>query len=680
MAHGYAEYVKHFVDADEDSLIGQLIEGVATTGISSHENTQIQAWRDEIRLLKKQLASPAFQDWFIILEYEIPRRSRRPDVILLSETTVFVVELKVGALDYDSASRWQCRSYALDLRDFHEESHGCRIVPILCATEADENVHWEDGWHDSESVMPDVIRTNGLQLQEWLIRCERRAASASISKIEPERWLSSGYRPTPTILEAAVQLYEGHGVREISHRYAQNLDATTDLLVQEIESARRLGRRVICFVTGVPGAGKTLTGLNVVHDPGEQRTKSPVGIFLSGNGPLVNVIRAALVQSQTSQGHTKRDAEREVTTFIQNVHVFLREYHERTAEPPPENVVVFDEAQRAWDSAQMKRKRDIDVSEADLLFDVMERLPDWTVIIALVGGGQEIFLGEAGLEEWGRALSRRSVAWQVVASPEVLTGGDSVAGHRLFEHTVPPKVAFHEEPNAHLDVVVRSHRAHSWARWVNEFLAMRFDAARMIFPDTEEFPCFITRDLAHARSWLRMHHQLVPEERTGLLATSKDARLRAYGIERSSAFLTKYRFDHWFLAPHDDPRSSVSLEVAASEFECQGLELDWIGLCWGGDLVPARNPLQWEYGKFSGNSARWNTVKKESEQVYTLNRYRVLLTRARKGLVIWVPPGDRDDPTRNPERFDRVYDALMQSGIPLLKDNFPVDNLNCGER
>ena len=667
MSYGHASKVDCFITTDEDTLIGRLINGVAATGISSHRSAQIEAWRIEIRMLKEQLADPQFQDWFIILEYEIPRRSRRPDVILLNSTTIFVVEFKVGARGYDSASRWQTNSYARDLRDFHAASYGHRIVPILCATNAEQGPVDELHFHGSETEVADLAKTNGTELSSWLLRYKPEGNHTSVEPIIPELWLSSAYRPTPTIIEAASLLYEGHGVRELSHRHAHNLDQTTEMLVREIDDARNIGRRVICFVTGVPGAGKTLTGLDVVHNPTLRQSNSLAGIFLSGNGPLVKIVREALVKSQVGQGHAKRDCEHEIKTFIQNVHNFLRFHREHPAERPHENVVVFDEAQRAWDRSQMARKQNVAASEATLLLDVMERLPDWAVIVALVGGGQEIFLGEAGLEEWGRALECRSVPWRVVASPEVLTGGESVSGHRLFGNGVPGNVSYEKAPLAHLDVVVRNHRAQRWAEWVNELISCRFDNALPFFPDTREFPCFVTREIGDARAWLKMHHRLDPEERIGLVATSKDQRLRAYGIERSSAFRINYAFEKWFLEPDTDVRSSFSLEVAASEFECQGLELDWVGMCWGGDLTPSEDGATWDHRNFRG--AGWQNVRREDERAYTRNRYRVLLTRARKGLVIWVPKGDPNDPTRDPERFDRVFTALRMAGVPLLEDD-----------
>ncbi len=535
---------------------------------------------------------------------------------------------------------------------------------MLCATDAETGLSGFSGLVESNPDVTTLVKTNGTNLGQHLLSVQSDGDHAPAEFITPRRWLNSPYRPTPTIIEAATLLYDGHDVRELSHRHARNLDQTTQMLFEAIQDAQRNSRRTVCFVTGIPGAGKTLTGLNVVHGQGMRHSSSLSGIFLSGNGPLVKVVREALVQNQVGKGRKRKECEHEVTTFIQNVHNFLRFHLERPEELPHENVVIFDEAQRAWDSKQMARKRDVNSSEASLLCEVMERLPDWTVIVALVGGGQEIFLGEAGLEEWGRALQDRPVPWQVIASPEVLIGGESVAGHKLFDGAIPANVAFKEEPLAHLDVVVRNHRAQRWIEWVNEFLSLRFDIARTHFPVTEDFPCYVTRELTTARACLRMHHRLDPMDRTGLVATSMDLRLRADGLERSSGFRLNFPYEKWFLEPGLDVRSSYSLEVAASEFECQGLELDWVGLCWGLDLTPLELGDAWDYRKFRG--ARWQNVQNEAERDFTLNRYRVLLTRARKGLVIWVPKGDHSDPTRDPTQYDRVYDALRCAGVPDL--------------
>ena len=664
LRYGYASSVQDFLKVDDHALVGELSKNVINSGFDSVSGLQIDSWPEAIQVLREQLGALEFQDWFIVLEHRPLRVERRSDVIILSPTIVFVIEFKIGARRYDSAARWQALDYARDLRDYHVESRDRRIVPILCATNATwcgslDNYDLEGG-----HGVTDLVCTNGSNLAAWFRKCSQHPQNEDISCINAEAWLASNYCPTPNIIESAKALYEGHTAREISHSYAEDLDKTIEMLAEEVRSARLSGHRTICFVTGVPGAGKTLTGLEIVHDTRVRGSDSTIAVFLSGNGPLVKVIRKAVAHSQSDPSNIGREGERTVKNLIENVHQFLGD-HERST--PPEHVIVFDEAQRAWDAAQMRKKKRGDKSEPERVLQVMERLPSWSVVIALVGGGQEIFDGEAGLTEWGRALSSSPIQWRVVCADEALTGGHSVAGNRLFEHDTPTNVELCVEPRAHLNVVVRSPRAQQWAQWVNEFLSLDTAAARDVFRTLQEFPCFTTRNLDLARDWLRWRHHHARTERIGLVATSKDARLRAYGIERSSRFLMNYPIEHWYLANDDDVRSSVWLEVAASEFECQGLELDWVGLCWGGDLLPTVNQSDWEYRRFWGND--WQRVNKTTNQGYTKNRYRVLLTRARKGLVIWVPPGDRRDPTRNPEGFDRVFDALQKAGVPLLEDN-----------
>ena len=323
MSYGHASAVGEFLSTDEDTLIGRLTRTIASTGIPSQRTTQVDAWKGEIRLLKEQLACPQFDHWYIVLEYEIPRRSRRPDVVLLSSTTIFVVEFKMGSRVFESMSRWQVTSYARDLRDFHAESLGRRIVPVLCATDAESGLTDFQNLIDREGDVSTLVNTNGARLGSCLLRLQGDEDRTPSESIVPKQWLDSPYRPTPTIIEAATLLYQGHDVREISHRHAHNLDQTTEMLFRTIEDAQKLGRRTICFVTGIPGAGKTLTGLNVVHNPNLQTKGSLSGIFLSGNGPLVNVVREAIVKSQVSQGRKRGDCQHEVSTFIQNVHKLL---------------------------------------------------------------------------------------------------------------------------------------------------------------------------------------------------------------------------------------------------------------------------------------------------------------------------------------------------------------------
>lgn len=665
MSAGFASYISDFLETDNYLIVGSLVRAIADTGIERQRSRQIKVWEDEIVLLKQHLShlvsgNAHMGGWYIIFEYDLPRRQKRPDIIFLARDVILVLEFKVGAAHYDAAARWQAEDYAFNLRDFHAESANRNIVPILCATHANSVPI------DSKIVFSNHISNIQLTNAEFIWSCLSKsyesAHRADYLPISPEKWLTSAYKPTLTIIEAAERLYESQDVREISHRYAENLDKTTDMLTDVIIESRTKRKRVICFVTGVPGAGKTLTGLNVVHDPSIRSKQGPSGIFLSGNGPLVKIIREALVQNQRRKGRRRRDCEHEVSTFIQNVHNFLRYHRDNPNALPHENVVVFDEAQRAWNRKQMKRKQGVDISEPSQLLQVMERLPDWAVVIALVGGGQEIFLGEAGLEEWGIALLSAKKKWSVVASPEVLVGGTSVAGHRLFVGGVPVGVEFKAEPLAHLKVSVRSHRAQLIAEWVNDLLVPDATKASTRFPDRKEFPIVLTRNLDAARAWLRCRSQGDANKRCGLVSTSEDQRLRAYGLENSSAFRLDYPFEKWFLAGSEDVRSSFALEVSATEFECQGLELDWVGVCWGGDLIPSENGDGWEYRRFRGSN--WQRCRSVEEQAYIRNRYRVLLTRARSGMVIWVPEGDKSDLTRDPDRFDRIFQHIRTAGVP----------------
>lgn len=667
MSRGVSYTLDGFLCVDEASVLGALTAAVASTGVQATRTTQIDSWKRQIEILRlaaRRLIDlhPKSSSWSLILEYELPRRQKRPDAVLLADGVIHVIEFKVGANDYDRASRWQAEEYCLNLRDFHAESRGHPIVPVLCATKAPHTVN---GPPETRRSIADVQFANEENLPDVLITAQRFASQSAPSLIDADRWIHSAYRPTLSIIEAAERLYAGHEVREISHSYASNVNATTDMLARVIGDARASGTRHVCFITGIPGAGKTLTGLNVVHDPSLRDSRERSGIFLSGNGPLVKIVREALVLNRQRAGRRRQDCAHEVSTFIQNVHQFLRYHRENPSARPHEHVVVFDEAQRAWNEHQMLRKQGVSTSEAAELLDVMDRLHDWAVVIALVGGGQEIFLGEGGLEEWGRAVAERP-HWTVVASPEVISGGESVSGHRLFDGGIPDRVRVREEPLAHLSVGVRSHRAQTFTEWVNAMLRLELEGARVSIPDPREFPLYVTRSLGEARKWLRDRCLPGGDQRPGLLATSEDQRLRAYGLERSSAFRLGFSFEKWFLMPSDDCRSSHALEVAASEFECQGLELDWVGLCWGGDFTLSEEGA-WDYRKFRGSS--WQRVRDDVEKAYIRNRYRVLLTRARAGMVIWVPPGKKGDDTLDPARFDRVHRLLLAAGVPDLPES-----------
>ncbi len=502
-----------------------------------------------------------------------------------------------------------------------------------------------------------------------VVAAVKAADGAAIPVLDGDEWDQSPYLPALSIVEAATAVFAGHQVRELAHSAADDLAATTSEIVRVACLARLERKRLLCVVTGIPGAGKTLAGLTAVHHPELRRPDgSAAAVFLSGNGPLVRVVRTALARDVARLHGRRKEAARQVSTFVQNVHQFLGEYGVKHPDrAPPEHVVVFDEAQRAWSAQQMDRKKGVATSEPAMMLNVMERCPGWSVVVAVVGGGQEIHTGEGGLSEWGKAIAERSAQWEVVASPEAMSGGPSLAGQRLFEAAIGPAIQVTTSKHLHLRTNVRSFRAQVVGQWVNSVLEGDSARARSLLSYMAEFPIAMTRHLSSARSWLSAHGgRETWAGGMGLVARSGALRHRAHGLELSSGFRRGYPFEEWFLASNRDIRASSRLEVAATEFECQGLELDWIGVCWGDDLVPDQGGGGWQTRRLVGN--RWTVVGDPSARQLLLNKYRVLLTRARRGMIVWVPKGDPSDPTRDPDRLDRTAEFLKSCGIPEVVD------------
>jgi hypothetical protein len=651
---------------DETSALqklGDLAAGAARTRFATQHLDQVRAWQAELRVLASAtLELRAIEGmssrWSWLLEYEIPRREKRIDAVLLADDIIVVVEFKVGALRFHRADIWQTEDYALDLRDFHEASHGRSIAAVLVATEASS----ETRRVDNRGSIP-VRLTNAARLAHELAEVISALHQPTAPQIDVEGWDASPYRPTPTIVEATQHLFAGNTVRDMSHAYADNLSITVDAIAAEVERARSGHVRTVCFVTGVPGAGKTLAGLASVHDPSVSGGTKGEAAFMSGNGPLVHVLREVLVRDAAARAISKAAAQKQAELMVQNIHKFIEEHGIKNPhEQPHEHVVVFDEAQRAWHAKKMRSwHQTVERSEPDLVLDVMSRAGGWSVLIALVGGGQEIHDGEAGLEEWGRALRASSTPWRVVVSPEALDGGTSVADHKLFDGAPPHHVSVVANPAMHLSVSVRSPRAQQMAQWVNAVLRLDGTEARQALQALEGFRLGITRDLDAARSWLRDASRGEAQHRCGLLSSSGNLRARAYGLELTPQFLNACPVERWFLDGPEDVRSSYALEVAMSEFKVQGLELDYVGLCWGDDLTVSTDAAAWDMRRFRGS--KWLRVVGEIQQGYLLNKYRVLLTRAREGMLIWVPPGDREDPTRDPARLDRTAAFLEACGV-----------------
>jgi hypothetical protein len=646
-------------------VVGQLATKISEAGFRQIETAAVESWTDEIETIKTQLANlcrlkPQAKQWGILFEFTIPRRQQRIDVVLLAGGLILAFEFKsVGSAGSVSSVR-QVEDYGLDLSYFHSPSHGRVILPILVGPGLRRKTPEKKDDSNVRSVGTVAPEELALMLNS-VIDSE---PSSSDAQIDLQAWNNGAYEPVPTIIEAAMSLYAGMSVREITHSRAtaSDITATTTLVLHAIVKAQDQHEKVICFVTGVPGAGKTLVGMNIAHSPGIRGNDRPGSVFMSGNGPLVKILREALARDASVRNGTPITKERKTVAFVQNIHNYVKQ-HLLETQSPYEQAIVFDEAQRAWSADQNKRKHrnksaDWHTSEPEMVLKIMDRHEGGAAIVALVGGGQEINEGEAGIAEWGKALRAKFSHWKVLASPEALRGGESVAGASLFERALPTNVII-EEKALHLRTSNRSHQATELAAWVNRVLAGDAAGARTLSRTFEQFPIFLSRSLEETNIWLR--NATRGERRCGLIASSGAARLRPEGLEMSLGFRQSYPFDRWFLDSSEDIRSSYQLEVAASEFEIQGLELDYVGLCWGGDFIWDRNRNTWRPLKFTGS--KWNRIKDAERALRVTNRYRVLLTRAREGLVIWVPKGDQSDATRSVQAMNDTAEYLLSCGV-----------------
>ncbi|GLQ34557.1 hypothetical protein GCM10007939_08400 [Amylibacter marinus] len=650
----YEASFQEFCTESNSSILGKL----AKHHQHDLDHLQRNAWITQVEYLQAVLMN--FPDGHIFFEFSIPRMGKRADCLVLLNGVVFVLEFKVGSSSFDRHAIEQVVDYTLDLKNFHGGSHNATIIPVLIATNAPENVI-EITLEQDNVAAPVCIGNSGLGfLFSQASQIPRQ------QNVEIVAWRNSGYRPTPTIIEAAQALYKSHNVNNISRSdaSAKNLQVTSDHIAQIIEQSKLNGKKSICFVTGVPGAGKTLAGLNIATSRAE-RHKNENAVFLSGNGPLVAVLREALARDKVEQGKLsgekikKEDAKRQVSQFVQNIHHFRDQYLNDT-DKPFEHVVVFDEAQRAWTTEQaskfMKKRgvSDFNLSEPEFLIGVMNRHTQWCTIVCLIGGGQEINTGEAGLGEWLHALETRFPEWEVHAST-LLEDPHYTVSDDAKELLSSTRVSKHND--LHLSVSIRSFRAESLSSFVSTVLDNDPLAALEIMTTLiDSYPIFLTRDLANAKNWLKSKAR--GSERTGLVASSGAHRLRPEGIHIKS----KIEPENWFLNNTEDVRSSYYLEGVATEFDIQGLELDWVGMCWDADLRYVGD--NWNFTAFKGS--KWQSVNVPTGQLYLINAYRVLLTRARQGMIIFVPHGDALDKTRPPEYYDGTYRYLRSCGIKEL--------------
>ena len=666
--------------------LDQLNAGLAAQGFDLTPD-QRAAWVDEWPRLQTTLlglsqAQPTVLRWALLLEYPIPGRQKRIDAVLLTPNGIIVVEFKSGE-EASSAARWQVLEYCWNLRDFHRESRGVPLAPILCVAELVPPAGPASiDFSDRHGLVLGLQACNPAGLAPVLVRTFERLQTQPLWHFNLEQWDLSPFQPTPSVIDFAQRIFAGHDVGEISHATADNTDAARERVHTAIDEARREEKRIICFVTGVPGAGKTLVGLSVAYRNEMVVAAGGPVCFASGNKPLLDVLKTALVRNRSRNSRQRREVRHDLTAPVQDVHDYVRDtLSAKNVQTPPFQAIVFDEAQRVWDAAKLLgglntrksrgqlNQEQIDrilshgSSEPELLLSLMELCPKWCVVVALVGGGQEIHNGEAGLGAWGKALIGRNDPWTVWASNDALDGGTSNAGQRLFSDNSSENVTVVRHDDLHLAVSKRCFRAERYAEWVNHVVNGNAEAAQKLASELSEFPVFVARELSTARELIRRHADT--GLRSGLLASSGAVRLRADGIEVSPEFRSGIKFPDWFLRPTGDIRSSSQLEVAATEFECQGLELDWCCVCWGSDFLVAPSGDAWQFQRLrspGGAAPRWNTEKDVGVCEFVRNKYRVLLTRARVGVVIFVPRGSDADATHASAGFNATAEFLRRCG------------------
>lgn len=654
----YFDPIESFLDKSPQQILGELFQN--SLDGDSVASAQRDAWMEQIDLLRGHLP-PYRGRGAVFFEYSIPRLGRRIDVVAIIDGVIFVLEFKVGEREFTASAIDQVWDYALDLKNFHEPSHARLVVPVLIATKAPAPGGCAVPASAIDRTLP-PLRTNGNSLGGIIEQVLQLSDAAAMSV---DGWRSGRYCPTPTIIEAAMALYKGHSVADISRSdaTATNLSTTSEAIARVIEDSRANARKAICLVTGVPGAGKTLVGLNIATEHIDKDSEL-YSVFLSGNGPLVAILREALardkVRTEKTRGQkvTKSAVMSEVKMFIQNVHNFRDDCLVDQTRPPIEHIAIFDEAQRAWNLEQTssfmlrkKKRSNFDKSEPEFLISTLDRHQDWAVIVCLVGGGQEINTGEAGIGEWIDSLNRSFPRWDVYISSR-LTDSEYGAGEVIDKLQSRRDVRYTDD--LHLAVSMRSFRAEHVSLLVKQLLDLEAAAARQTLRQVaDRYPIVLSRDLRAAKRWLKDRAR--GSERYGIVASSQAQRLKPHAIDVRSPMDPV----HWFLDGKEDVRSSYYLEDVATEFHVQGLELDWACVTWDADFRYSENG--WEHWSFCGD--RWNRIRKAERQAYLKNAYRVLLTRARQGMVIFVPEGDAQDPTRDSAYYDRTFDYLRSVGL-----------------
>lgn len=640
-------------------IVEDLTRSDAVSGFSQVSHNQLESWRGTIELTKECLLHPDLRSKIVgvIFEYRVPRREKRIDCILVTSYEIIIIEYKYGAASIKSSYLEQGVDYGLDIYHYHEESHGRPIHVIVCPTNYNRT--------DEQIYESNLLSSLSVVGQSNLINVVQTCISGKYGNLSVEQWVGSRYRPIPGILDAANMLFANSDLGDIEKCLTSSIEIENVIafIKSEVDDATVNKKNKLLLVSGVPGSGKTLVGMRLAHSA--QGSDQHQFVYTSGNGPLLKVLQESLAVGYAKNHEvTKVEGKRYAQALLHSVHSFIEE-NERSEEPPFETVIIFDEAQRAWGEEKMEKMRTrqrrfsetvgqgleaVSVrqvhSEPRTLLEIMQKKPS-SVVVALCGNGQEIHDGEAGIDEWVRAANE-SGKWEIVSSTQIEMNENT---RRTSANTL------RLVNELHLTVPLRSHRATQHAKWVDATLSGDVELARRLINNTD-FPIQITRSLQLARDYLEALE--MGSRRYGLLASSGAGRLRAYGIEVSADFRKAINYPLWFTGEKSDFRSSFGLEIAATEFEVQGLELDWPIVAWSWDLMLSESGPKCQ----SLRGTKWSTVAEGNEKhAFTINKYRVLLTRGREGMLIYIPQGSKHDATRDAAKMNSVASYFKEYGV-----------------
>lgn len=593
--YGWSGTVADFLKLPAETWLEHMVSQHQRLYQQQSARTQIHAWQDTAAVLSPALVQPYQQEWGLIFEYELPREGgRRPDVVLLAGDQIWVLEFKqksaIAAADCD-----QTMAYASDLKTYHP---GCRdrsVRPLLVLTRRKKPAELRD---DVQPVSP-------IQLKEVLATDADKGGN-----IDVQAWVTADYAPLPTVIQAARQIFQREPLPSIRRAESAGIPHLLDTLNRIVVRASQNQERHLVLITGVPGAGKTLVGLQFVYQNPLAASDQPQAVFLSGNGPLIEVLQYALKNK----------------VFVQPVRNFYLQHQVRRQSAPPEHMIVFDEAQRAWDAGRMNEKYGIDQAAGGAVLRIAGRIPDWSIVVALIGEGQEIHVGEEEeIDQWQVGLQQSEQRWHVHC-PQRYEAVFADVSHQLYADT-----------QFDLTASLRTHRAEAVQDWINQVLLGHSATAAELMPNLWEsgFRAYLTRDLEVAKGYCCDRYGDQPDKRYGIVASSRARNLPNYGVANDYKSTLRVKAGPWYIDPPDSPRSCCALEQVVTEFGCQGLELDMAIVAWGNDLV-------WQDDTWLCTTRQRQV---QDPRRLRLNSYRVLLSRGRDGFVIFVPPEARMEST-----------------------------------